>query len=123
MSPLYKYKRCAILQLVAMAFHTFLLSVVILASAPQVSDREGAYRPTDESRLAALSDFIDATALNRGAKRYDNQNSAGFLASAVFRRLPLHRSTLENVNIIEPIYQLPITGALPIRSPPLQLPL
>ena len=114
------YRRRAILQLVVMALHTLFLSVVILASAPQDADREGAYRPTEERRLAALSDFIDATALNRGVKRYDNQSPVGFLASAVLRPLQLHRSTLENVNNIGPIYQLPIAGALPIRSPPLQ---
>jgi hypothetical protein len=113
----------AIVQLVAMTLHTFLLGIVVLAAASQVSDREGAYRPAGESRLAALGDFIDGTALKRGAERNDGQGPAGFLASAVFHSSRLSRSALPSVYHVEPLYQLPIAGALPIRSPPLQLPL
>jgi hypothetical protein len=116
-------KHRAIVQLFAIALHTFLLGIVLLASVPQVSDREGAYRPARESRLAALDDFIDGTDLNRGVKRYDSQSPAGFLAVSVFRQLQDHRSTLPSVDNTEGIYQLPIAGALPIRSPPLHLPL
>ena len=116
-------KRRAIVQLFAIALHTFLLGIVLLASVPQVSDREGAYRPARESRLAALDDFIDGTALNRGVKRNDSQSAAGFLALGFFRQFQVQQSTVLSVNNTERIYYLPIVGALPIRSPPLQLPL
>ena len=113
----------AIVQLFAIALHTFLLGIVLLASVSQVSDREGAYRPARESRLAALDDFIDGTALNRGVKRYDSQSPAGFLALGFFRQIEVHQSTVLRVDNAERIYRLPIAGALPIRSPPSQLPL
>ena len=116
-------KRRAIVQLFAIAFHTFLLGIVLLASVPQVSDREGAYRPARESRLAVLDDFIDGAALNRGAKRYDNQSPAGFLPLGYFRQSHNHLATPLGINNSERIYRLPIAGALPIRSPPLHLPL
>ena len=115
-------KRRAIVQLFAIALHTFLLGIVLLASVPQVSDRKEAYRPARESRLAALDDFIDGTALNRGVKRYDSQ-IAGFLALGFSRQFQFYQSTFLSINNTERIYHLPIAGALPIRSPPLQLPL
>jgi hypothetical protein len=115
-------KHRAIVQLFATALHTFLLGIVLLASVPQASDREGAFRTARESRLAALDEFIDGTALNRGAKRYDNQSPAGFLALGFFRQFRVHQSTLLSTSNTERIYRLPI-AALPIRSPPLQLPL
>jgi hypothetical protein len=116
-------KHRAIVQLFVIALHTFLLGIVLLASVPQVSDREGAYRPARESRLAALDDFIESTALNRGAKRYDNQSAAEFLVLARCRQFQVYQSTLLSINNTQRIYRLPIAGALPIRSPPLHHPL
>lgn len=113
----------AIVQLFAIALHTFLLGIVLLASVSQVSDRDGAFWPARENRLAALDDFIDGAALNRGAKRYDNQSPAGFLPLSFFRQFEVQQSTVLSVNNTEQIYRLPIAGALPIRSPPSQLPL
>jgi hypothetical protein len=116
-------KHRAIVQLCAIALHAFLLGIVLLTAVPPVSDREGAFRPVRESRLAVLVDFIDGTALNRGAKRYDSQSPAGILASGFFQQSHVQRSTLVGINNTERFYPLPIAGALPIRSPPWQLPL
>jgi len=116
-------KHRAIVQLFAIALHTFLLGIVVLAAVPQISDRTGAYRPAGESRLAALGDLIDGAALNRGVKRYDSQSPAGFLALGFFRQFQVQQSTVLSINNTEQIYRLPIVGALPIRSPPLHLPL
>jgi len=113
----------AIVQLFALTLHTFLLGIVVLASIPQVSDREVDYRPTPQSRLAALHDQIDGAALNRGVKRYDSQSSAGFLALARIRQAQVQRAALFSFQLKEGSYQRPTAGALPIRSPPLQLPL
>lgn len=114
-------KRRAIIQIFAIVLHTFLL--VVFVSVPQVSNREGVYRPAHESRLAGLDDFIDGTALNRSVTRYDSQSPAGFLALGVFREFQGRRSTLLSAHNTEGIYQLPIAGALPIRSPSVQPPL
>jgi hypothetical protein len=116
-------KRRAIVQLFAIALHTFLLGFVVLASVSQVSDRDGAYRPARESQLAALDDFIDGTALNGGVKLYDSQSPAGFLVLGFFRQFQVYQSAILGINNTERIYRLPTAGALPIRSPPSQLPL
>ena len=113
----------AIVQLFAITLHTFLLGIVVLASVPQVSDNGGDYRPARESRLAALHDQVDGTALNRGVKRYDTQSPAGFSASAHFSQDQVQQAALLSFHIKEGSYQLPTVGLLPIRSPPLQLPL
>lgn len=106
-----------------MTLHTFLLGIVILASVPQVSNRAGDYRPVRESRLAALQDPVDGTALNRGVKRYDNQNPAGFLALARFRHAQLQQTTRLSFDVNDGFYRQPTLGFLPIRSPPFHLPL
>jgi hypothetical protein len=86
-------------------------------------DREEAYRPARESRLVALDNLIESTALNRVVKRYGHQSPAGILASSLFRPLQARQSTLLSIKNTERIYDKPIAGALPIRSPPLPLPL
>ena len=113
----------AVVQLLAITLHTFLLGIVVLASVPQVSEREGEYRPAHASRLATLHDQIDGRALNRGVKRYDNQSPAGFLALARIRQAQVQRAALFSFHLKEGSYQRPTAGVLPIRSPPLQLPL
>jgi hypothetical protein len=113
----------AIVQLFAMTLHSFLLGIVVLASVPQVSDRAGDYRPVRESRLAALHDPVDGTALNRGVKRYDNQNPAGFLALARFLQAQVHQAARVSFYINDGSYRQPRLGVLPIRSPPFHLPL
>ena len=113
----------AVVQLFAITLHTVLLGIVVLASVPQVSDREIDYRPLPQSRLAALHDPIDGTALDRGVKRYDGPSPTGFLALARFRQAQVQRAALPRFHIKEGSYQRPTVGVLPIRSPPFQLPL
>jgi len=113
----------AVVQLFAITLHTFLLGIVVLASVPQVSDSGGDYRPARESRLAALHDQIDGTALNRGVKRYDSSSPAGFLALARIRQAQVRQAALLSFHLKEVSYQRPTAGVLPIRSPPFQLPL
>jgi hypothetical protein len=77
----FSLKRRASVQLFATALHTFLLGIVLLASVPQVLDREGAYRPARESRLAGLDDFIEARLFT--AARADNNLFEPVFRSAV----------------------------------------
>jgi hypothetical protein len=122
-SMLFSSQYRAVVQLLAITLHTFLLGIVVLASVPQVSDSGGDYRPAYESRLAALHDQIDGTALTRGVKRSDNHSPAGFSASARFRQVQVQQAGLLSVHIKEGSYRHPTLGFLPIRSPPFQLPL
>jgi hypothetical protein len=111
----------AIAQLCAITLHTFLLGIVVLASVSQVSDRAGDYRPARESRLAAVHDPVDGTALNRGVKRYDNQSPAGFLALARLDEAQAQQAARVSFRLNDGSYRQPTRGFLPIRSPPSQL--
>ena len=113
----------AVVQLLAITLHSLLLGIVVLASVPQASDRAGEYRPARESRLVALHDQIDGTALNRGVKRYDNQSPAGFWALACFRQAQVQQASRVHDHPREFSYRPPTLGFLPIRSPPSHLPL
>ncbi len=114
----------AIVQLFAITLHTCLLGIVILASVPQVSDRGGDYRPERESRLAALHDPVDSTALNSGIKRFGHQSSVGFLALVRFSQAQVQQeAALFSFHLNDRFSRQPKLGVLPIRSPPLQLPL
>ena len=122
-SMLFSSQYRALVQLFAITLHTFLLGIVVLASVPLGLDREGDYRPARESRLAALHDQFDGTALNRGVKRSDNQSPAGSSASARFRQAQVQQAALVSFHINDGFYRQPTLGFLPIRSPPRQLPL
>jgi hypothetical protein len=113
----------AVVQLLAITLHTFLLGIVVLASVPQVSEREGDYRPAHASRLATLHDQIDGRALNRGVKPYDSPSPGASFASARFRQAQVQQAALLSFPINDGFYRQPTLGFLPIRSPPLQLPL
>ena len=114
----------AIVQLFAITLYTCLLGIVILATVPQVSDRGGDYRPVRENRLAALHDPIDSTALNCGIKRFGHQSSAGFLALVRFGQAQVQQeAALFSFYINDRFSRQTKLGFLPIRAPPLQLPL
>jgi len=113
----------AVVQLLAITLHSFLLGIVVLASVPQVADRDGDYRPAQTSRLATLHDQIDGRALNRGVKPYDSPSPGAFFASARFRQSQVQHAALLSFHLKDGSYQLPTAGLLPIRSPPFQLPL
>jgi len=113
----------AIVQLIAITLHSLLLGVVVLVSVPQVSDRAGDYRPARESRLAALHDPAEGTALNRGVKRHDNHGPASFLALVRFPQAQVHQAARISSFLNEGSYRQPMPGFLPIRSPPFHLPL
>jgi hypothetical protein len=100
---------------------SFLLGIVVFVSVPQVSDREGNYRPAHENRLAALYDRVDGTSFNRAVKRCDRPGAPGFLALARFRHAQAQRAVALSFRIVEGSNQRPTTGVLPIRSPPFQL--
>ena len=106
-----------------MTLHSFLLGIVVLASVPQVSDRAGDYRPARESQLAVLHDPVDGTALHRGIKRYDNQTPTGFLALARLGEAQAQQAARVSFFINDGSYREPARGFLPIRSPPIHLPL
>ena len=113
----------AVVQLLAITLHSFLLGIVVLASVPQDSEREGDYRSARASRLAALHDQFDGRALNRGVKPYDNPSPGAFFASARFRQAQVQQAALLSFPINDGFYRQPTLGFLPIRSPPRQLPL
>ena len=113
----------AFVQLLAIALHSFLLGIVVLASVPQVSEREGVNRPAHASRLAALHDQIHGRALNRGVKPYDSPSPGAFFASARFRQAQVQQAALLSFPINDGFCRQPTLGFLPIRSPPRQLPL
>ena len=98
-SMLFSSQYRAVFQLFALTLHTFLLGIVILASVPQVSEREGDYRPAHASRLAALHDQIDGRALNRGVKPYDSPSPGAFFASARFRQAQVQQAALLSFHI------------------------
>ena len=75
-------------QLCAIAMHSFLLGILLLLSIPEGVDGVESYRPARELRLAALHDPSDATTLNRGGKR-DYQSVTSFPALARFRQAQL----------------------------------
>lgn len=110
----------AAVQLFAIALHSFLLGVVVLVTVPQVSDRAGDYRTIRDSRLVALHDQIDRTALNRGEKRCDNQSPAGFLALARFRQAEVQQSSRVHDHPREFCYRPPTLGICQsgLRLPP-----
>jgi len=110
----------AVVQLLAITLHSFLLGIVVLASVPQVADREGDYRPAQTSRLATLHDQIDGRALNRGVKPYDSPSPGAFFASARFRQAQVQQAALVSFHINDGFYRQPALGFLPIRSPPRQ---
>jgi len=111
----------AIVQLFTIALHSFLLGIAVLASVPQVPDSSGDYRRTRESRLVALHDHIDGTALSRGAKRFDNQSPVVFLALARFRQAQVQQAARVHDHSREFSYRPATPGFLPIRSPPSHL--
>jgi hypothetical protein len=113
----------AVVQLVAITLHSFLLGIVVLASVPQIPDSGGDYRTTRESRLVALHDPADGTALHREVKRYQSQSSLGSLALVRFRQVQVQQAALLSFQSKEFSYRQPTLGFLPIRSPPFRLPL
>lgn len=109
-------------QLCAIALHSFLLGILLLLSIPEGMDGIGSYRPARELRLAALHDSSDATTLNRGVKR-DYQSLTGFPALAGFRRAQLQLAARLNDHPSEELSRQPTLGMLSIRSPPWSSPL
>jgi hypothetical protein len=71
----------AVLQLVAVALHHFLVGILLFASPVIESGQPADYRPARESRLIALNDVIEIGALSRSVKRFDS-HSLGVLGAA-----------------------------------------
>ena len=88
-----------ILQLVAIALHSFLFSAFVLAALPQIGDRLRVAEPLLESRLATLNEFTDSATIARGVKRSGSQSLPPAVAFAVFHSpqiQPVYRLSREH---------------------------
>jgi hypothetical protein len=108
----------AVLQLVAVALHHFLVGILLFASPVIESGQPGDYRPARASRLIALNDVIENGALSQSVKRFDNHGLErwGALKIATDDHKQVFLSVKIHTN--ERHYRFVASGALPIRSPP-----
>lgn len=107
-----------LLQLVAIALHSFGMSAFLVAALPRVGDRLSLAKPLRASQLATFDEFTDRVTLIRGVKRSDIQSPTTGFASEALHPNPVQRSLSLPVSRSDQSRHRIASSLLSIRSPP-----